>query len=1435
MGDSVQTGKINTSIIIKDGKGNTLNHKNYSYVCGGNWAANTNGTTHVTVDIPPGNATNIDYLYGGGGNITTGSTDTFIQTGDSYLTFKGGNFGGTLAGSGGAFGGSRGPMNGNSTVVLSGGVINGNLYGGSASQQLGTAKVTVTGGEVKGTVYGGCGSGVTLGTSAKPTSSAIVEMSGGTANVLQGCGGSNTFGTSQLTLTGSGIVTKLVCGGTSTSNCVSNAYIGGGGKVKNAIWGGITNSLSAPLLKSNIYLNSNQSVDQVQYFDNLTLGDHKTLTVTGKVLSYNNGSGEIIVPYNGKIYFGTDSVLSLQNSFENFAGNLYTTGKGARLELTRQASRDKASLSLSTIDPVGITTGTALTLKFIGETADQVDSGDLVFKFINQGLGTKDYPNAANTGVYAPDFPRGLFLQGNRANGNVRVGHGVGLQVGSDPKAPVTYYGSVAAALNDVGTGPEYRVSIRKQNYSLTLADGLAIATKGGGAGHITYTGGFVATPVDPLEPGESVGKGVIRTVQIGSDPSLQAVPGLKPDISFTTDTTVEHLKLEYSKGGGSIYANGHRLVVGDGVEINSDASLYPSLYGGAADTPVTSTSLELHSGNFKDIYGGGKSAGATAGSTDVSVISGRLFGTLYGGGQDGNVTGKATVDIRGGELMAATPTSGENRVVGGGANGDVGSCDVSITGGKAYGKTEVAGCYHGNVTGDVSISITREPKAGDPGTTVPAADIYGGSVQVAGASEKVGKVGGAVSILLNGGEDYRIVSGGGRPVESSVLGSYVSTVAGSRSITITSPDGKGVQAKDVVDFDQFNLGVEKTNTVTMTILGALDSNLGAAGSFGRTGDLNFYRGSKLNLKGETDSPKVRDITVDSGAEASHLHIHKGGDVTNPMYVSGQVRLSGTTRLVLGVLDSTGTGGGADGDRLLVFADAAKIDDGSYLGDSPNLAIIHDGDTVMYGKPVYPTAKLMQAEPAAFDTAGDPTPMRKKLSFEFSTRDRDGSEGSPIDSAYVSTDPVPYRTWAQADGSVADLPPAYRSGIVQNIKQDPKDPTRWTGEADLLITPTTSTKPIYYYIHVKCKDYTKHATVILDVNAPTSVKTTQVSNDGAENYNFTLTVQDGTPPTPPDKPEGITYTASGLYEAGWYVGDTSPTLPDSVLKAALKPSMETSVIHGVTDLSEHLFETPEVKFQISKDQLLSPSETADDLKKKVVYFFLKDQAGNTSQVKVPMSESLIDVTIPLRVGVIAMHGGDSASVTAPVCNVINNGNTAVEADLVEATIEKPEAPAKAVTLVTKHADFSPDEINLQITPVVKEGMAKNSFFSRSIIDISQKNPLKLGIIPKRTVGVGDPYVNFTFAAQFDQRNIIYTDAWSACKLTYCFKLTPEAPESKAGSASSGADAVSSGAPSDADAVSSGPAPKAVIVSSGAAPKTGAASTGVSPKVIEGKK
>ncbi|MGO5116312.1 hypothetical protein ACTQ33_15100 [Candidatus Avoscillospira sp. LCP25S3_F1] len=1221
-------------------------------------------------------------VVGGGLATANPEGDTYTFTGDTNLTIRSGTYRYVAAGSrpyAKAWAGTVATQ-GSNQLTLGGG----------------TGTVTVT--NVLGLNL--IGNGTNNITNSHIGSSTVTLHSGATVTSAYAGSRGDTY---------NGYHTDTQTGGAIT------IQVNTGAAIKKLLGGTASTKANSGQLGQVVYqINGTASIPTVQDFDQLILEDNAHLTVTTKL--HYNGSGKEETAA-GQIVFGKDSVLTLPGAAAASltAGSLKTTGDGAVLEVKRGYPLNLVSATDST--------GGKLTLRFNPSTTSAV-SGDKVLYFSTQ-------KNLADSSHYLSGFPGGPELMHDQITGYVYVATNiVTLQTNS---GTAVYYPSVAAAMEKIETtnnaNNNYTITIRRQHYTMTEADLAALDTFNGKAKSITFTSTFALTANDILESGETTGKTVTRHIIIDGD------------LSFRSDTTLQNIYLEYqghdggaiTTGSHNIYANGHALTMGTGVD--TGAGNYPTLYGGSKTEAVSGTTvLIVQSGQYQDIYGGGEQAGATVGGTSVRYEEfAVLHGSLYGGGKAGDVTGNTSVTVAGG----TTGGSDDSKVVAGGETGDVsGMAQLVVSGGTASKTMVLAGADNGTVE-SASIEIL-EPNSGvEP--SAPRAHVYGGAYGS-------GSVTGDVHLTITNGTYYGTISGGNR--DGTMPG-------GSSTISFSGSD---LKMMELLNFDTLNLGYDSAKC-NLSVTGKLDSNTAASGTFNRTGAVVFNNGSVLNLTGRNVHTvgSIRTMTMNG---ASHLHITKADGVSYPLYISLGNTSEPNCTINVGIPDSESApdlSRPAEGDDLLIFADESQVDLSQYLCGLTLLAPVQNPDIpaiVELGIAAEVQAKLTgitHTSQADTTTAGS----NKTLSFLFTNISDTGAPGQAPTSAYIDRTATADSSWISGGA----VPAGALGGELTAFTPVSGQTGQWTGQITLDVEALDTSSPQFYYLHVRAPG--SNRTIILDVYAPEVNKDVASTTNGQGDYTFTIQIQDKAPAgttSNSDNEDAPVYENAGLYQVGWSLTAHDPN-------ALTKPM----TIEGVQTISDDDVWLPyDWSFEVTAEQLAGANTVGDT---KVLYLYLKDTLGNTRMITVPMNEHQVDVSIPTRVGIVAMKGVEAPKVSAPQCALINYGTQTLNASVTQVRFT---AQDNELTLVERsgspNSAYASNEIDLRIKPLAGE---QGYAYSLANLTSDGAAPLKMGQMgPYSADGTGNQ-IGFTFDALYNPQTIMETTKWSMFYLSYQFEAVSD--------------------------------------------------------------
>ena len=237
------------------------------------------------------------------------------------------------------------------------------------------------------------------------------------------------------------------------------------------------------------------------------------------------------------------------------------------------------------------------------------------------------------------------------------------------------------------------------------------------------YEGGTVYITDTYTVDSDFTWKSHLKPVEIsGGTFNATAVSSFK----IADDTTFNDVALNF-KSGAEVFANGCELKIGEDVVVSGK----PYLYGGST-TAVESTSLEIYSGSYQYICGGGKGADVTQ-NTSVIVgenVNGDLDETDHNGGvyiiggcNDGVVGGNTNLIIGGNAkstyiigagIGASSKVSGKTKVeINGGAfmgayagstNGKCADTELTLLGGTI--EQVFGGCENASMTGNTRLNI---------------------------------------------------------------------------------------------------------------------------------------------------------------------------------------------------------------------------------------------------------------------------------------------------------------------------------------------------------------------------------------------------------------------------------------------------------------------------------------------------------------------------------------------------------------------------------------------------------------------------------------------------------------------------------------------------------------------------------------------------------
>ncbi len=272
----------------------------------------------------------------------------------------------------------------------------------------------------------------------------------------------------------------------------------------------------------------------------------------------------------------------------------------------------------------------------------------------------------------------------------------------------------------------------------------------------------------------------------------------------------------------------------------------------------------------------------------------------------------------------------------------------------------------------------------------------------------------------------------------------------------------------------------------------------------------------------------------------------------------------------------------------------------------------------------------------------------------------------------------------------------------------------------------------------------------------------------------------------------ISYIAAGIKEYGWAFG----TLADS--QAADTAAKNWSMLEndgitartgllGAQMVNRNGQETADIDILMKK----SVVDEAKNNGMTHLFIYLKDADNNTSRYAVPISDYMIDVTVPTRVSLVAMKNTsatassdpDAAKLLAPTCYIVNNGLSTIKVEVEKFTVDSANNALKLVSAGTTEKDkvhsYNSDELALFLKKTDK-ALASNSADNRDNTKYHMRNVLSINTAGDQSdlayLGDVKPRTNagrtldFTFGAYFNQTTIKETDDWMTNTMSYRFSV-----------------------------------------------------------------
>lgn len=1225
-------------------------------------------------------------------------------------------------------------------------------------------------------------------------------------------------------------VIRNLSGGSSDSMCRRNTEIHlYGGEITESLRG---RDRSDSAILNTIFVQEDMRLPKTTDYDLIRIGESTTVkmndVLTRSVSTTAAGLLEFEANSQLQLYVDDESATDTVST----VGNIKTLGAGASLVLPR--NKDQVSgFSATPVLTINSNTyggtnsdGGALTLipasgyEYIAPTYDEegleipdpdadrrYKEGDNLIK-VSPKYGYSKELHHYNNGF----LPYGLMYDNTSDTNNeyIKIGYLPVSMAKNDGEQ--IHYSSILAAIEEIGAdgdGAEdidYTIIIREEGTPFTHIENNAINTYATKAKSITFTSAFVLTEKDHLREGESIGDEVIRYVPITTG-YTNYVPtyweNMLMDYGWTYTITGNGIPLYMGTGKAPYLPKLDKFygleMVGNTVPNISGQATYPN-----------TTHLEIGTGKYGSIYGG--SSAATSGeiymelglkSSDEKYIENGLTitGNIYGGGVSKTVSGDVTMIIN-----SLYSTNANTSIVGTGSGGSAGVTgdiymelgDVVI--GTDSGRLNVYGAQYSTITGNCTIVVAEDSATG------PIADsgyVYG----VMWTN--------TYKVYITGDLNVRIHNGSG------LTGIYEHTYPGGQTSNLVRGEinvylgsggpgggvGGSAALKASIDniylFDNLYIGYSEADSESIDdgVLsvpfggGAADimvnTSLDGQGNW-RKGTIHLLEGSTLSLPA---TGTVRALNIKTDTTEATLNIGKTSptSASNPLLLSGdnlsenditEDGLSLNNRLVVGMHSRTYMDNdlAVNGDDLIKFTTTANARETDYVSGVNYLSVVENMQipgTIEYG--IVSTPIIVQTLVEHKDAWNNVTvPARgmnssintninstlntvtKTLHFSLTNLDENGEySGNAIQSGYISNSPVPDANWAKngtsATGNLANI----------TVTVDTEHEGLWSGKTYLAIESYgINNKP--YYAHVRdVKGYVK--TILLDVHSPIYTTEPIVEQVNGGDYHITMTLHDPSYPEAAGS-DGILhpYTASKLYLAASAIGTTTST---EAQKAVLQ-NREVSVDDD-NFVEVRVLETNETHMTstavITKEDLEALGNV--DMDNIVVYLFIKDQLGNTREIAIPLSEYLIDVSIPTRVGMVAFSSDTpdtqlDGKLLAPECFVINNGSNRVKAEVIGADI-KGDNP---IEFVTGSDQIGEDKMWLVLSSDYSPLSYQNPFGHKSISELNNSS-VHVGNMSPANDKENAAY--YTFQSIYNAHEMSDTGDWSLFTMKYRFTVLPE--------------------------------------------------------------
>ena len=799
----------------------------------------------------------------------------------------------------------------------------------------------------------------------------------------------------------------------------------------------------------------------------------------------------------------------------------------------------------------------------------------------------------------------------------------------------------------------------------------------------------------------------------------------------FGKKSIVQDMTLKFT-AQNSIYADGKPLEISNGVKISEGTGTFkPDLYGGSGTQEVIgNTNLTVLSGEFRNIYAGGNGQKVT-GNTSL-IMKGGLATSVYGGGNGGEVTGNSTVSME-------VPNK----------------------------------AAEGGNTGNTEFTFT---------------DISGqGTVKD-----------GALTPSVHGTKTVSVVPGN----KNADLTVRVSNLTGFDTLTLGNETGAIDYAKQqfrisarfnnkVTDDDTTN----KTNTVYLN-RSALVLECGS----GRIENLITKKVCALVIKREQDTALQKEVTrpllIDGRVTVSYTENISAEGVKTKVY----------DKIKLMYVDQKGS---ADGDVMVTYSkttntaetEAIFYEDGT-TGNLPTQKMDRDNgtsDIILSSKKAHTIeGEVIYPDDSRIEDASKPSENISK----FIVVNYDPKNEHEVAGGYVVkipkdkiTDKTYTENWMKKDNTYDQKLTLTEGTEIFKLKfTSTKDRNGSKGKTEVPVP--IDTENFFYVAHVICKNEDK-SSLLLDVTAPRQSKTSgdafgDYEGDGVngkyhihgDSSDYNITDKNLLPNAPSGfQSQGtkLTYTPHGVKLAAWSFGgaDGNEAFEKEVAKADFGDD-KNNIPEGL-HLIDKASAVDGVVCNIDFDIPQKDVETAIAAGQKYLVVYVKDKVNNTAKYIIPMSDSVIDVKVPMSVSLVAIKksgtglGVDACELLAPTCYIVNYGRNKVKVEVAKFEADK----TKTLKLVEGNntTTYKANQIALHLKDT-GNGLATNAggtdentkFNLRnvlSIVDEKGKRAFLGDLKPKSEDG---HTLDFTFGAYYDPVNIQETEDWLTNTMSYHFSV-----------------------------------------------------------------